>query len=274
MAVAAPAVWKPLPRLRAKPGKRSSRGEAGGDWSLANEAVSTRADRAPALAAEAGEADFALQAVAFQEALHCGRPELQPLGGQRLAQPLAGQPRPRLQDVKNALAMRLDPRRGGTPAHRVGPHMAAFAKAFHPMAEAAFRQPELPRGRGDAHTLLQHGRHRRAPQVLAYRGARFRTGHARAGPSVDSFPIVHPSFRCTFDPIRTIRPGAVPASPRRRPANRSERRKPVARRSIPRVAAGRAVRGGEAGKYGWRGLRQPCQLQVMALSLRSESMGI
>ena len=64
----------------------------------------------PAPPAPAGETVFALQAMAFQEALHRGRAERQPLGGERVAQPAYGELRPRRQDAEDPLPLGLDPR--------------------------------------------------------------------------------------------------------------------------------------------------------------------
>ena len=68
----------------------------------------TRAFRAVA-DAEAGEAAGALQAVAFQEALHRAEPEHGALLGQRVAKRADAEARPPLQKTDDPLPLRLDP---------------------------------------------------------------------------------------------------------------------------------------------------------------------
>ena len=101
----------------------------------------------PPLPPAGGEAGFAVEAAALQEALHRARGERAPRGGGRIAQPGHGKLRLRRQAGEDPLPFRLDPRGGA--ALPAGPHRAAPAKRRHPAADGRPTRSATP-GRREA----------------------------------------------------------------------------------------------------------------------------
>ena len=166
---------------------------------------------------------FAGQAVALQEALHRGRVELQPLGGERVAQPVHGKPRPPRQDAQDARALRLDRRAAAAPP--VGAHMAALAKPLHPR-----RRRCSPAGRTAAPPRLCSCPHAARPPPPPPAGPRSPPGPA-ASPAIR--PSIRPSPRLLLCRFHRREP---PVSPEfHRHARPSGRTSPAGRRG-PRSA--------------------------------------
>ena len=113
------------------------------------------------LAAEAGEAAVALQAVALQETLHRGGVEGQTLGGERIAQFLCMEIAGRASRIRK-MRSRSGSIREALPPIAIGPHMAALAEPLHPQCER-WTAPS-PKCRAAAAALQCPARPRPPPQ--------------------------------------------------------------------------------------------------------------